>query len=61
METISLKSNARKMLAKQKGLSTNRDSSELFLECQFSLFLYKYDIFFIYIPAILGGFHYFIL
>ena len=37
METISLKGNARKTLAKQKGLYTNRDSLELFLECQFSL------------------------
>ena len=37
METISLKSNTSKTLAKQKGLYTNRDSQELFLECQFSL------------------------
>ena len=37
METISLKSNTSKTLAKQKGLYTNRDSLELFLECQFSL------------------------
>ena len=37
MEIISLKSNARKTLTKQKGLYTNKDSLELFLECQFSL------------------------
>ena len=37
MEIISLKSNARKTLRKQKGLYTNRDALELFIECQFSL------------------------
>ena len=37
METISLKGSARKTLSKQKGIYTNRDSLELFLECQFSL------------------------
>ena len=37
MEIISLKSDARKTLTKQKGLYTNRDLLELFLECQFSL------------------------
>ena len=35
METISPKSSARETLAKQKGLSTNRDPLEHFLECQF--------------------------
>ena len=39
METISLKlkGSARKTLAKQKRLYTNRDSLEFFLERQFSL------------------------
>ena len=38
MEAISLKSNARKTLVKEKGLYTSRDPlPELFLECQFSL------------------------
>ena len=37
METISLTSNARKTLAKQRGLYTNRESLELFLEYQLSL------------------------
>ena len=37
MEIILLKSNARETLRKQKGLYTNRDSLEFFLECQFSL------------------------
>ena len=43
MEIISLKSNERKRLTKQKfftmkkGLYTNRDLLELFLECHFSL------------------------
>ena len=37
METISLTRNARKTLAKQKGLYTNRESLELFLEHQLSL------------------------
>ena len=33
MEIISLKKNAKKILTKQKGLYTDRDSLELFLEC----------------------------
>ena len=42
------------MFAKQKGFYTNRDSLELFLECQFSLILYKYDIFYIYSNYVMG-------
>ena len=37
MEAISLNSNGRKTLANQKGLYTNRDSLELFLQSQFSV------------------------
>ena len=37
VEIILLESNARKTFTKQKGLYTNKDSLELFLECQFSL------------------------
>ena len=53
MGIISLKSNARKQLTKQKGLYTSRDSLELFLECHFSLIVGYFSYIFLLLYGIL--------
>ena len=54
METISLKSNVRNAYTKQKGIYTNGDSLELFLECQFSIISLKIG-YFLYTFLLLYG------
>ena len=55
MEIVSLKSNARKALTKQKGLyKLTETHCNFFYDVSFHWFLYKHDVFYVYSCYFIG-------